>query len=81
MSRRQGKPNGAASAEGPYQRITAGVIPGLGSSPEGARYTYRDPSVVNGIAYFYKLEDIEQNHEAYTGKGEVATGPAVKKLV
>ncbi len=33
------------------------------------------------VNYRYKLEDIEQNHEAYTGKGEVTMGPAVKKLV
>ena len=33
------------------------------------------------VNYRYKLEDIEQNHEAYTGKGEVTAGPAVKKLL
>ena len=33
------------------------------------------------VNYRYKLEDIERNHEAYTGKGEVITGPAVKKLL
>ena len=33
------------------------------------------------VNYLYKLEDIERNHEAYTGKGEVTAGPAVKKLV
>ena len=49
----------AASREGPYDRITASVIPGLGSSPEGARYGYRDSGVTNGATYYYKLEDIE----------------------
>lgn len=33
------------------------------------------------VNYLYKLEDIERNHEAYTGKGEVIVGPAVKKLL
>ena len=33
------------------------------------------------VNYLYKLEDIERNHESYTGKGEVATSPAVKKLM
>ena len=33
------------------------------------------------VNYLYKLEDIERNHEAYTGKGEVIAGPAVKKLL
>ena len=32
------------------------------------------------VNYLYKIEDIERNHEAYTGKGEVTSGPAVKKL-
>jgi malonyl-CoA decarboxylase len=33
------------------------------------------------VNYRYKLADIERNHEAYTGKGEVTAGPAVKKLL
>ena len=33
------------------------------------------------VNYRYKLSDIERNHEAYTGKGEVTAGPAVKKLL
>jgi len=49
----------ATSEEGPYQRITATAIPGLGSSPSGARYRYLDSGLVNGQMYFYELEDIE----------------------
>jgi hypothetical protein len=56
----------SSSEEGPYQRITASVIPGLGSSPEGARYQYVDEDLTNGVTYFYKLEDIET-----TGKTEL----------
>ena len=33
------------------------------------------------VNYRYKLEDIERNHEAYTGKGEVIADPTVKKLL
>ena len=33
------------------------------------------------VNYRYKLEDIERNHETYTGKGEVIAGPTVKKLL
>jgi malonyl-CoA decarboxylase len=33
------------------------------------------------VNYLYKLEDIERNHESYTGKGEVTAGPTVKKLL
>ena len=47
------------AADGSYQRITAGVIPGLGSPPEGASYSYVDSGLTNGETYFYQLEDIE----------------------
>jgi hypothetical protein len=49
----------SASAGGPYERITSSMIPGLGSSPAGARYSYRDVGRVNGVPYFYELEDVE----------------------
>jgi len=66
----------AASGEGPYDKITASVIPGLGSSPEGARYTYRDSGVTNGVTYYYKLEDIETTG-ARKLHGPVAVLPSV----
>jgi hypothetical protein len=47
------------SAEGPWERVTASVIPGLGFSPEGARYAYTDTPLQNGRAYFYLLEEVE----------------------
>lgn len=47
------------SKDGPYERITSKVIPGLGSSPEGAHYAYRDSGLSNGVTHFYQLEDIE----------------------
>jgi hypothetical protein len=49
----------SSSVEGPYDRITSTVIPGLGSSPVGASYRYVDSGLANGVMYFYKLEDIE----------------------
>jgi len=49
----------AASERGPYERTTAEPIPGLGSSPAGARYRYVDRGLANGVRYFYQLEDIE----------------------
>ena len=45
--------------EGAYEQITASVIPGLGSSPEGAKYAYHDSGRTNGVTYYYRLEDIE----------------------
>ena len=49
----------AYSKDGPYERITEALIPGLGSSPEGARYRYRDAALANGTTYFYRLQDVE----------------------
>ncbi len=49
----------AESADGPYLRITSSLIPGLGSSPTGRSYSYRDAGLLNGRTYFYKLEDVE----------------------
>ena len=47
------------STEGPYERITSSLIPGLGSSPTGATYSYRDGGLLNGQSYYYQLEDVE----------------------
>ncbi|MFQ5518190.1 MAG: DUF2341 domain-containing protein, partial [Acidimicrobiia bacterium] len=49
----------SSSEEGSYERITETAIPGLGSSPVGAKYDYRDTGLTNGVTYYYKLEDIE----------------------
>lgn len=55
----------ARSPEGPFERITSRPIPGLGSSPSGARYRHLDTGLSNGESYFYELEDID-----HTGKTE-----------
>ena len=57
-----------------YQRVTTKPIPGLGSSPVGARYTYRDDGLDNGTTYYYRLEDIETTG-ATTLHGPVLTKP------
>ncbi len=49
----------SASEAGPFERINTSLIPGLGSSPSGARYRFVDRDVTNGTSYFYELEDIE----------------------
>ncbi|MGH9389385.1 MAG: hypothetical protein ACRD1Z_07195, partial [Vicinamibacteria bacterium] len=51
----------ADRAEGPYHRLTLALVPGLGSSPEGARYRYLDRTVLPERTYYYELEDIETN--------------------
>ena len=62
------------SSSGPFERITAEVIPGLGSSPAGATYRHRDSGLENGLTYFYKLEDIEATGKA-TQHGPVSATP------
>ena len=56
----------STSEDGSYERITATAIPGLGSSPVGTSYSYKDSGLTNGVTYYYKLEDIET-----TGKTEL----------
>jgi hypothetical protein len=64
----------APSADGPYERITTALVPGLGSSPVGASYSYRDPGLLNGATYFYELEDVDTTGRA-TRHGPVSATP------
>ena len=68
------------SADGPWQRITASLVPGLGSSPEGKRYAYTDTGLQNGRGYFYLLEDVEttgvtKRHGPVAATPEPGTAP------
>jgi hypothetical protein len=65
----------SSSEGGPYERITAGVIAGLGSSPTGSTYGYRDTGLTNGVRYLYELEDIETTG-ATQRHGPVSAVPA-----
>jgi hypothetical protein len=62
------------SQGGPWTRITPSLIPGLGSSPEGASYSFRDTGLVNGVRYFYRLEDIDSKSGS-TFHGPVSAVP------
>jgi hypothetical protein len=64
------------AADGPYDRVTERVIPGLGSSPVGARYRYVDSGLENGTTYFYRLEDIETTGRTKTHGPAEATPSA-----
>jgi len=73
----------SASEAGPWQRITSSLIPGLGSSPDGAQYAYRDTGLVNGSTWYYLLEDVETTGKtkrhgpvSATPKAGVAAAPA-----
>jgi CSLREA domain-containing protein len=65
----------ADSAGGPYARFTSSLIPGLGSSPTGRSYSYRDSGLINGRTYYYQLEDVE------TRGGTERHGPVSAKPV
>lgn len=69
----------SSSRSGPYERVTASVIPGLGTSPAGARYLYVDEGLTNGETYFYELEDVEttgvtERHGAVWATPEAGAG-------
>jgi len=64
----------SSSDAGPWTRITTSLIPGLGSSPTGARYSLRDPGLVNGTRYFYRLEDVDASSKT-TSHGPVSAVP------
>ena len=66
--------------EGSYEQITSRVIPGLGSSPQGAKYAYRDSDLTNGATYYYKLEDIETTGVTEF-HGPVSATPATEVVV
>ena len=44
------------SETGPWTRITSSLIPGLGSSPIGGRYSYTDTGLTNGTAYTFTVK-------------------------
>ena len=39
--------------------LNAELIPGHGSTSEMHEYSYTDHNVVNGVTYFYKIEDVD----------------------
>ena len=63
------------SEHGPWTRITPSLIPGLGSSPAGASYSFRDTGLQNGTPYFYRLEDIDTSSVS-TFHGPVSATPS-----
>jgi hypothetical protein len=64
----------APSPDGPWARLNASLIPGLGSSPEGRSYRHVDFGLVNGTPYFYRLEDVDRRGRA-TSHGPVSATP------
>ncbi len=63
-----------ASADGPWTRLTKALIPGLGSSPVGQAYAFKDGGLTNGTRYFYRLEDVDAS-SLVTSHGPVSAVP------
>ena len=63
-----------AFADGPWRKLNASLIPGLGSSPEGRSYRHVDAELSNGTTYFYRLEDVDRRGRI-TSHGPVAATP------
>jgi len=62
------------AADGPYARINDALIPAEGDGVSGAGYTYVDADVVEGVTYYYKLEDVDI-HGASTFHGPLSARP------
>ena len=54
----------ADTAQGPFARINARIIPARGDALHGAKYSHTDAKVRKGKTYFYKLEDIDTKEKA-----------------
>jgi hypothetical protein len=67
------------SMDGPWERLTQTLIPGLGSSPEGKRYSFLDGGLRNGATYYYRLEDVDRRGQV-TSHGPVSATPMAGAL-
>jgi hypothetical protein len=67
----------STSERGRYERITIGLIPGLGSSASGKVYRYLDTAVANDTTYYYRLEDVEASGKR-TLHGPVSARPEAR---
>ncbi len=64
----------ALSEAGPWTRLTATLVAGLGSSPSGRAYSWLDAGLTNGVRYYYRLEDVDTRSKA-TSHGPVSAVP------
>ena len=62
------------SESGPWTRLTPSLVPGLGFSPMGGSYAWRDSGLQNGTRYYYRLEDVD-SRSVSTFHGPVAAVP------
>jgi len=68
------------AADGEYAQINGALIPAEGDAVSGASYTYDDANVVQGVTYYYRLEDVDV-HGASTFHGPVSATPGRIHLI
>jgi len=59
---------------GSYAKLNADLIPARGGPTTWASYSYVDDAIINGVTYWYKLEDVDV-HGASTFYGPVSATP------
>jgi hypothetical protein len=64
------------SADGPYVRINAQLIPASVDSLVGGKYEYQDSSVSPGRTYYYQLEDVEYDGTSVRHSPVAVTAPS-----
>jgi hypothetical protein len=64
----------ALAADGPWTRLNTSLIPGLGSSAVGQAYSFLDSGLTNGVAHYYRLEDVDASSKV-TSHGPVSAVP------
>jgi len=70
----------AEAADGEYTKLNPSLIPARGNPDTGASYEYTDINVVKGVAYYYKLEDVDI-HGVSTFHGPVsATASSIRDI-
>ena len=62
------------SGSGPWTRLNASLVSGLGSSAVGRSYSWLDSGLTNGVRYFYRLEDVDTRSKV-TSHGPVSAVP------
>jgi hypothetical protein len=63
------------AADSDYTRLNPSLIPARGNADTGASYEFTDGDVVNGVTYYYKLEDVDLNGVS-TFHGPVSATPS-----
>jgi hypothetical protein len=70
----------AEAADGTYTQLNTALIPAQGDPVSGASYSYTDHNMVQGMTYYYKLEDVD-THGVSALHGPVSATPSAIRRV